>query len=359
MGNAVGLRRLRQWQCRLTRAARRLLGRPRTVYVDQRVAEYRGYWEAAAQRVGAEFLPLTDGIWEVRRGAARVRLANYVVGVDDPVTLRLAGSKSFCYQLAQRCGLPVPAHVVCDLADLDRAQRFLVEHGPPLVVKPATGTSSGIGVTTLVESPRGLEHAAALASLFSRDLIVERMVAAESCRLLYLDGRLLHGVRRRGVRVRGDGRSSLRALLDRDQKNGLRTDRVTRYTLAAQGLTRDSVPGDQQEVVVRSLPAAETATEELRTVYDEAITGLIHPAVREAGAAVVRALGSRFAGVDVLTNDPAVPLTESGGVFLEVNTTPGIHHHYVTPEDRRTHPVAVAVLDSLLAGRPSRPEEMQ
>jgi cyanophycin synthetase len=57
----------------------------------------------------------------------------------------------------------------------------------------------------------------------------------------------------------------------------------------------------------------------------------------------VRDIGSRFAGVDILTNDPSVPLAKSRGVFLELNTTPGIHHHYIAPEGG-SPPVAVAVL---------------
>ena len=66
---------------------------------------------------------------------------------------------------------------------------------------------------------------------------------------------------------------------------------------------------------------------------------------------VVRAVGSSFAGVDVVTVDPTRPLRDSGGVFLEINTTPGIHHHYLSEDDRRLwewvapsdpHPIASA-----------------
>jgi phosphosulfolactate synthase len=52
--------------------------------------------------------------------------------------------------------------------------------------------------------------------------------------------------------------------------------------------------------------------------------------------------------VDVVTVDPSRPSGRAGGAFIEVNTTPGIHHHYHTDEERRTHPVAVRVLRRLL-----------
>ena len=84
--------------------------------------------------------------------------------------------------------------------------------------------------------------------------------------------------------------------------------------------------------MVRYLPANERVTHELRTVYNESIIDRVCPELSRAMAAVVEEIGSRFAGVDILTNDPGVPLAASGGVFLELNTTPGLHHHYVGDE---------------------------
>src|SRR5688572_2676009 len=175
---------------RLHRSARRALGLDRTVYVEQRLGEYRGYWEAAASRLGAQFHTITDGIWEISRNGASVRLAGHVAPVDDPVTLRLAGDKELGYRMAESVGVPVPAHVVVTLSELTKARTFLTERGGPLVVKPQRGTSSGVGITTHIGTWRGLRRAIILASLFDERIIVEQMVPAESCRLLFLDGEL-------------------------------------------------------------------------------------------------------------------------------------------------------------------------
>src|SRR3954470_10104359 len=153
-----------RWQTKLLGLGAAALGGDRTVMVDERVEEYRRYWQEAAQILGAEFVPLGDAIWEVRRGHSRTRIANELVQADDPVTLHLAGDKAFCYGLAQTLGIPVPETVVCELASLPAAYPLL---GHPLVVKPAEGTSSGQGVTVGVETRRQLERAAALASLRS------------------------------------------------------------------------------------------------------------------------------------------------------------------------------------------------
>lgn len=335
----------RQWQWRLARLARRFAGRKRTTYVDARVAEYRGYWKNAAQELGATFEPLWEDIWEVRHGAQRARISNYLVQFDDPVTLRLAGNKPYCCAVARRHGLPVAPHRIFRLRDLDSGWEFMASRAGPFVVKPATGTSSGWGITLNVRTRRQFVSAAALASLYSDELMVELMVPAESCRLLYLDGELIHAVRRRGVRVVGDGRSSIAALLSRQGMQHLWQDPVTAYTLEAQRLSLGSTPAAGREIVARYLPAAQTPTHELRTVYNECITGLVCTELARALTPVVREIGTRFAGIDLLTNDPSLPLAASGGVFLELNTTPGIHHHYIGGEGPA---VAARVLRYLL-----------
>lgn len=351
-GYGLKVRRLRH---RVARLVRGTLGRSRTVYVDERVAEYRAYWEAAARALGAEFVALSDSLWEVRREGRRTRVSNYVTECDDPVTLRVAGDKVLCLRLAADAGVPVPRHVVVPAADLTSAHRFLAEVGGPCVVKPAAATSSGLGVTTGIWRRAQLRDAAALASLYDTRLLVEQMVVGETCRLLYLDGRLLHAVRRRGVRVRGDGVSTIAQLL-RAGRGRMEADRLVARTLAAQGLTPASVPRQGMGVLVRGVPAVDRASSELRTVYDESVTDLCAPALAEQLAGVVRAVGTEFAGVDIVSLDLSGPLRPGSGAFLEVNTTPGIHHHAVD-QAGGVNPVATPVLAYLLGLPTSAPDD--
>lgn len=347
--SAPGLRlRARRVGAVLAREGRRSLGLDRTVYVDQRLDEYRAYWRAAAERIGAELVPLSASLWEVRLGDRRTRISGYVVQADDPVTLRLAGDKALCLRMAADAGVPVPPHHAFSLDALDRARCIVAEEPGPWVVKPVRGSSSGLGVTTGIDAPRAVEAAAVRASLHCPDLLLERMVPGESCRLLYLDGALIHAVRRRGVRLAADGKHSVRELACAAGLARLLADPIVPDTLAAQGLTADDVPPADASVLLRGIPLVAEPRRELRTVYDETITDRIHPATAAALAEVVRRVGSRFAGVDVVTADPSRPLAQAGGAFIEINTTPGIHHHYHTDDERRTHPVAVRVLRRLL-----------
>ncbi|HEU0054153.1 MAG TPA: hypothetical protein VFQ39_13295 [Longimicrobium sp.] len=349
MSERLGLRlRARRWQCRAVRDGRRALGLERTVYVESRTEEYRACWEGAARLLGADFATLAPGIWEARLDGRSTRLCGHLVQADDPVTLRVAGDKALCHALARRAGVSVPEHHLFRLGEARLAARVVERDRGPWVVKPARGSASGLGVTTGIVDPREVEDAAVLASLFSPELLLERMAPGESCRLLFLDGELLHAVRRRGARVTGDGVRAVHQLAAAAGFGALARTPSAAVDLAAQALSADDVPAAGREVLVRGVPPTVAETRrELRTVYDEDVTSMVHPATIAALAEVVRLAGSRFAGVDWLTVDPAAP-PERAGVFLELNTTPGIHHHYQSDDDRRTHPVAVRVLRTLL-----------
>ena len=343
--------RVFRWLAWGRRIAGRLPGRRRTVYVDQRVAEYRDLWSAAARAIGADFVDLESDKWEVRRGDRSTRISNDLVQFDDPVVLALAGDKSYCYRLARLAGVPTPDPVTYPLHQLDKVLARMPMGAGPYVVKPARDTGSGMGVTVGVTSRIGLASAMALASLYSDRIIVGRLVAAETVRLLFLDGVMIHAVRRTGVRIHGDGSSTIEALLGRVETGPVPVDRFVRWTLTQQGLSVDDVPVEGTAIVARWLPQGVDATRELRTIYNDDVTDLIDPTLVAEIQPLVATLGTRFAGVDLLTNDPGRSLVESGGAFIELNTTPGLHHHCQPSADGTACAIAVKVLEALLDDR--------
>jgi cyanophycin synthetase len=317
-------------------------------YVWDRVLEHRSCWSTAADAIGAELVPLSESVWEVRRADRRTRIANHLVQFDDPVVLEIAGDKELSCRIAADAGVRIPEYVVVDTADIEAAWRFVASIGRPAVVKPARGTSAGIGVTVAVETRSQLIRALALAGIRSRRVIVQRMLAGESCRLLFLDGRLIHAVRRRGIRVKADGKSSIAELSSTTARASGAPDRIGAAFLRAAAFDPRSVPPADAVLLVRPVRDTERRWEELRTIYDEDITDLVSAAVEEAGARLVRAIGSSWAGVDIVTPDVARSLEDADGGVVEVNTTPGILHH--CPEPGVACTVAMRVLERLLGG---------
>jgi len=324
-------------------------------YVHHRVSEYREIWKNVAAKVGARFTVLADSVWELELDGKKTRILNDKLEFDNPVTLEIAGMKPLVYQLFAEQGLRVPEHRTYRLDDWRLATEFLTRHPKGCVVKPANGTSSGQGVTTHILTEDEVKKASILASLYCEDLLIEPMIPGECYRLLILDGELVHAVRRTGPRLVGDGVSTIASLLQ--VENAFRSDRGEQhydadrdclFTLEYQGFSLESVPLQGQAVLVKSVNDPRRKRVEVRTVYNEVVTHLICDSVRRDAEAAARILNSCLVGVDFITVDPSVPLEKSGGVINEVNTTPGLHHHYDAARESFPEP-APRILRSLLS----------
>jgi cyanophycin synthetase len=324
---------------------------------DRRDAFHQQLWLAAAEHLGlpavagggsAVTVQLPDRPFSITRGGSTI---------EDAAALERAGDKERTADALAAHGIPVPEQSVTSLGRLDEVEPFLARYGT-VVVKPARDTSAGRGVTTSVRDVASLRHAAiAAAAAGSRagrtsrsgsvigrlqakyrdladvPLLVERQVPGANYRLLYLDGELIDAVRRAVPTVVGDGVTTVRGLVQRSnvrraaspvERGGLvvTVDEDMRLTLAGQGLGLGSVP------------AAGTVVT-LKTAVNEGAIGDQQPAwpqlcadIVEQGAQAARLVGGRLVGVDIITTDPAVPLADTGGVVLEVNTTPGLVYHY-------------------------------
>lgn len=240
------------------------------------------------------------------------------------------------------------------LRQIGRAAAFLAEVGRPCVVKPANATGAGQGVTTGVARPAQLAWAAAAAAAHGQELLIEEQRAGDNYRLLYLDGVLVDAVVRRPPTVTGNGKSTIRELVRSANAarlahrpvrvvNLLAVDLDMRNTLAGRGLSPRSVPAAGEVVVLKTVINQNFGPENASAAH------LLCDEVVDAGARAARCVGARLAGVDVITPDPAAPLGRAGGVVLEVNTTPGYHHHYHKKDGH--YPVAVHVLERLLNGQ--------
>jgi cyanophycin synthetase len=313
---------------------------------------YRGVWLKAAEKLGASTRFLEDDVMEIERGDFRARVRQNETPLDDYVTVRVAGNKPLTYRLLSEAGLPIPEHARFTLANMRPAIEFLDERRRECVVKPAHDTGGGVGVITGVRSHHRLAHAAAAASVvYGSELLIEEQVPGDNYRLLYLDGRLVDAVVRGAPSVVGDGRSTVRELLARSNEARLargsaacqslvRADLEMRHTLAGQGLKLNSRPAAGTVVKLKSV-VNDNCGSENATATDALCDSII-----DDGARAAAALGVRLAGIDVITADPSVPLRESQGVILEVNTSPGHHWHYHKRDG--TFHVAALVLETLL-----------
>lgn len=304
-------------------------------FIRLRAKFYEELWQKTAAAVDAQFYNLDYGYFSLQKGALTAYFQGPDVMLDTAVTLNLAGNKPLSHKiLAQITDYAPPNFIEFDLKRLDIAYAFKQKTPRLLVVKPAGDTGAGKGVSTQLATKNQIKRAAIHASIFGKKLLAEEQVAGDSYRLLFLNGDLIHAIRRDPPILTGDGVNTIKELIAQENQRRLNTtydslnpldiDMDLGITLDNQGLSLNSVLKNGQIIHPKKVVNQNTAREN----HEIPITA-IHPSIVALGIQLVKVLNIELAGIDLITPDISKPLKEVGGVVNEVNTTPGLHHHYL------------------------------
>jgi cyanophycin synthetase len=318
---------------------------------EARRITYRRIWTDAAGRVGAGLVDLGDDFLLMHKNGRETVVRQNRVTLNDAVGMELSRDKVLVNRLLSEAGLRVPRRTEVDASDPALALPFFSE-AKPCVVKPASGTAGGGGVTGGVQTDDDLWRVCMDLSRWIDKVVVEETVAGTEYRLTFLDGELLDAVERRPPSVVGDGISTVdelvqlenRRRIDSSQHDELRVLRIDfdmMLTLKHAGLSLQTVPGPGQRVQVKTA-VSENARAENSTVSNLS-AGLIRDAARATRLAHVR-----LAGVDLVANETSDSLQGDDGAILEVNSPTGLHYHYLVADAEAATPIAVPILERLL-----------
>lgn len=229
--------------------------------------------------------------------------------------------------LFSKLGLPVAESVL--LRPTDSVEK-IPNHLFPCVLKPLDGFR-GAGVYVNLSSPKDLARASLKASKITKlPLIVERQIPGDDVRLLVCRGELLVAVKRARPSVVGDGIHTIARLVELEnlRRSEHRSDIDNTYDilmneeavdyLLTLGMSLDHVPREGEKVYVRGTPHGQTGG-----VFVN-ITDEVHPEIVGMAILASERLGGALCGLDYISNDHTQSPFESGGVFLEINTFPGL-----------------------------------
>ena len=341
---------------------------------DWNFAEERDYFIRYAQR--REFGPSTASLvraaeernipWlrlnqyslvQFGQGRYQQRIQATTTGRTSNIAVELAGDKEETNGILRDLGLPVPKQeLVRTTRDAVRAAEKI---GYPVVVKPLAG-NHGRGVSINLRTAEEVETGFAKAAEHGRTTIVESYIDGFDHRLLVVNGELVAAAKRVPGHVVGDGKHTIRELVDivnEDPRRGVGHEKVlTRLEFDHQaerllkklGYDPDTVPEKDEIVYLRSTANLSTGG----TAID--VTDVIHPDNREMAIRAINAIDLDIGGVDFLTRDITLSYREAGGGICEVNAGPGFRMH-VAPSEGTPRDVAGPVIDMLFpAGMPSR-----
>ncbi len=312
----------------------------------------------AAQARGLPWIRLNEhSLIQLGHGRLQKRLQATITSETPHIAVELASDKEETNRILGDLGLPVPRQAL--VYRLRRAEQAAERIGFPVVVKPLNA-NHGRGVTTDIKDMKQVEKAYDKAKEHGDGIIVETFLEGLDHRLLVVNGELVAAAKRVPAHVVGNGRSSVRELVDavnEDPRRGIGHEKVlTRISLdpaaermlAHKGYDADSVPAEGEEVFLQ--PTANLSTG--GTAVD--VTDVIHPDNKSMAERAILALGLDVGGVDFITTDITRSYRDVGGGICECNAAPGFRMH-VAPSEGEPRNVAEPVIDMLFPeSSPSR-----
>jgi cyanophycin synthetase len=268
-----------------------------------------------------------------------------------------ATDKTRMIEALKQAGLPAPAHIEAE--DADKAVAAAKRIGFPVVVKPVT-MDWGVGVTVGIATDDAVRAAYETARKFDRRVAVERFVPGDTYRLLVIDGKFAAASRSEPAAITGDGKSTIRQIVDRinrTQHRGpghqraltqLALDAEALTLLASFNLTPDSIPKPGQQVRMRSTSNLS------RGGASVAVTDDVHHDVRRLAELCASIAGLDIAGIDYRAPSISQSWRNAESAVIEVNPSPGLRMHFA-PAKGKPENIGRAILGMLYpAGAKSR-----
>ncbi|MCJ7711710.1 MAG: acetate--CoA ligase family protein, partial [Chloroflexi bacterium] len=288
---------------------------------------------------------------QLGQGVHQQRIRATMTSRTSGIAVDIASDKKLTNRLLDSAGLPVPRSEVVETEDeaVAAARRL----GYPCVLKPLDG-NHGRGVALDLADEAAVRGAfpEAYRQSRSRDVLVESYITGRDYRCLVIGGKLAAVAERVPASVTGDGKLSIRDLVEitnEDPRRGIGHEKVlTRIklddnaiaVLEGQGFAPDDVPPAGTFVKLALTGNMSTGG----TSIDRTLEA--HPDNVEIAETAARVVGLDIAGIDFICPDIEEPVRETGGGIVEVNAAPGFRMH-THPTEGEAQYVARPVIDLL------------
>ncbi len=301
----------------------------------------------------------TASLVQLGQGVHQKRIRATMTSQTSSVAVDIASNKELTLSLLSAAGLPVPKSA--SVRTVEDAVRLANRTGYPVVLKPLDG-NHGRGVMLDLRNDDDVRRAFDTAKSESRGglVIVETFVTGRDYRCLVIGGKIAAIAERVPAHVVGDGRSTIRQLVDTtnaDPRRGvghekvltrIKVDQAAIELVQSQGYELDDVPPADTTIKLTLTGNMSTGGISIDRTFEA------HPENIEIAEEAARVVGLDIAGIDFIAPDITQPVRETGGGICEVNAAPGFRMH--------THPtvgdpqyVAKPVVDLLFPpAAPSR-----
>lgn len=263
--------------------------------------------------------------------------------------VEIAADKERTKEILGSNGIPVPKGRA--VRGYEDALKAVSEIGYPVVVKPLNG-NHGRGISVNIKNDEELKIALELSNKVSSTAVVENYIKGHDFRLLVIDGKLQAAALREPAYVIGNGKETIKELIDivnEDPNRGdghekvltkVKIDEETTRILENQNLSLDTVLDDGKKVYVKSTANISSGG----TAVD--VTHNVHPINQLMAERISRLIGLNVIGIDLMAETLEQPLEQGKSGVVEVNAGPGFRMH-LHPSGGTPRNIAVPIVDML------------
>ena len=271
----------------------------------------------------------------------------FIINTATPLTnttsTTIAKRKNLTNKILSDFNIPVPKQI--PLESKQEALKFFEQY-KDIVVKPSQQLG-GNGVTLLPKTKRDVirafKHAYKSSKAKDRYRVIgEEFIQGENYRLLVVGDKVEGIVRRKSAHVIGNGKESIKELIRKEnierKKNILKPitiDNEVRLRLENLHINMKYIPKENEEIILRyncNLSTGGTTQECSRET---------HQYYKDLAVKAVKAIGTQFGGVDIITPDITKP---AKCAVNEINYNPGLRLHYKVDEGESVK-VAIPILE--------------
>jgi len=219
--------------------------------------------------------------------------------------------------------------------DMISGYDYAINLGFPIILKP-NNLSRGEMVTK-VYSKR--EYFSTAKKIFAKSqvMLVQKFYSGRDYRIVVLEGKVISAYQRIPLRIKGDGKLSIRELLDEKQKQFFDLNRKIYIDLEdvriinklkRQRLSFDSVPEKGQTIYLMDIANLSAGGESVDVTED------IHPDFCNLAVKVTKDMDLKLCGVDIITDDITKPINGQNYIILEINSAPGLSNYALMGEQQ-------------------------
>jgi len=286
--------------------------------------------EARRRDIAVDVLAPRAEYFRLRHAGRSIVCRESLSELTTAVAMSRCDDKRTTARLMREAGLRTPEQVEAKSDTVN--ETFLRELGS-LVVKPARG-EQGRGISVGVRTPEALHAAVERAAEVSRPVLLEEVVQGEDLRLIVIGHELVAAAVRRPPCVSGDGKQTLRALIEAQSKrrqaethgeSKIPLDAETRRCLQDAGFGLDDVLPAGRTIMVRGAANLHQGG----TIHD--VTHELHPTLSDVAKRASRAIDIPVVGIDLIVRS----VREPDYWIIEANERPGLANHEPQPTAER------------------------